>query len=256
MKFSMATYFVLSLLIIAEYQCKSDKDEISLKVFCASGLVDVFTELSDSFSASRSVDVKINLASSGTLARQLAQGNKADIYISASKHWADYADSMGIFSERKQLYQNRLVFISPLESTSFKLNFSERTVPAFKGRLSIGDPGHVPAGQYARESLIYLGWWTDLEERILPAKDVRSALMPVEMGECELGIVYYTDAMASKKVKIKGVIPDSCHSPIVFEALLSNDPKSAAKEFYQLLNDSGYEKIWLKYGLTTVSQIN
>ena len=256
MKLFVSIYIYLGILLLVSYQCRSDKDETSIAVSCASGLADVITEISDSFTIENNTQVKINLASSGTLARQLAQGNKADIYISASKHWADYADSLGVFSERKPLCQNKLVFISPLNRVQDSLDFADKIIPEFQGRLSIGDPAHVPAGQYGKEALISLGWWDALKERTLPAKDVRSALMPVELGECELGIVYYSDAKVSNKVKIAGIFPDTCHTPIVFHALLSKNPSPSARQLYLELKDPKYESIWKKHGLTTITSSN
>ena len=53
----------------------------------------------------------------------------------------------------------------------------------------------------------YFGWYNDLQGKLLPAKDVRSALMVVEMEEAPVGIVYRTDAQKSKKVKILNTFP-------------------------------------------------
>ena len=57
----------------------------------------------------------------------------------------------------------------------------------FTGRLAVGDPAHVPAGFYARQALVNLGWWPAFKDRIAPAPDVRAALAYVERGECAAG---------------------------------------------------------------------
>jgi ABC-type molybdate transport system, periplasmic component len=59
----------------------------------------------------------------------------------------------------------------------------------------------VPAGKYAKQSLTQLNWLNGLKGRIVGTDDVRSALAFVERGECEVGIVYKTDALISRKVK-------------------------------------------------------
>ena len=101
---------------------------------------------------------------------------------------------------------------STLDSLPFsaKINLPE----LFEGRISVGDPQYVPAGTYATQIFENLGWEEELESRFLPAKDVRSALMVVEMGEVEAGMVYKTDALESKKVKIITEFPDSLHEPV------------------------------------------
>lgn len=69
------------------------------------------------------------------------------------------------------------------------------------GRLAVGDPEHVPAGIYAKEALQKLGAWDTLSPKLAPAEDVRGALALVERNEAPLGIVYGSDAVASKGVK-------------------------------------------------------
>jgi molybdate transport system substrate-binding protein len=66
------------------------------------------------------------------------------------------------------------------------------------GRLAVGDPEHVPAGIYAKEALQKLGAWETLSPTLAPAEDVRGALALVERNEAPLGIVYGSDAVASK----------------------------------------------------------
>ena len=253
MKYSIPGYCIFYWIIFISCQSTPKEDEATVTVFCAAGLVDVITELSDSFSIKNQVDIKLNLASSGTLARQLASGNTADIYISASKQWADYTDSLGLFMDRKPLYQNRLVLICPLSTDFDSIDFTGRNIPQFKGRLSMGDPSHVPAGQYAKEALINLEWWDAIQDRTLPTKDVRSALRMVELGECELGIVYYSDAIVSKKVRITGVFPGNSHTPIIFTALLSKTAKTKSIGFYHMLINNNFEDIWEKNGFTSMT---
>ena len=66
------------------------------------------------------------------------------------------------------------------------------------GRLAVGDPQHVPAGIYAKEALQKLGAREMLSPKLAPAEDVRGALALVERNEAPLGIVYGSDAVASK----------------------------------------------------------
>ena len=56
--------------------------------------------------------------------------------------------------------------------------------------LSVGDPAHVPAGQYAEESLTKLKFMgSSLKDKLARAKDVRGALALVERAEAPYGIV-------------------------------------------------------------------
>lgn len=223
-----------------------------IMVFAATSLTDVLSEIIDSFEVKHNIKVQTNMASSGTLARQIEQGGNPDVYISANKRWADYVDSLGFIlpGTRTTIAGNNLVLIAP-QNCSLQINAIDSTLDFVsllgKGRLSMGDPAHVPAGKYAKQSLEYFGWYNMLAGKILPAKDVRSALMIVELEESPLGIIYRTDALKSSKVKILNTFPETSHKPIVYEGGICKD-NTNAKAFFEYLHSNSTTTIWVKYG--------
>ncbi len=255
--FKLLSYATL-VAIIAVASCKyagtskKEQKDQSIMVFSAASLTDVLSELADSFEVKYHVKVKTNMASSGTLARQIEQGGKPDVYISASKKWADYVDSLGYIQKgfKATIAKNQLVLIAPQSSTTeiTSIDSTFDFISLLKDdRLSIGDPSHVPAGKYAKQSLEYYGWYKQLEGKTLPAKDVRSALMVVEMEEAPVGIVYKTDALKSAKVKILNSFPEKSHKPIMYVSGVIND-KQIAKEFFAYIQSDETKVIWKKYG--------
>lgn len=119
----------------------------------------------------------------------------------------DYAiDKQQIVANtRYTLLGNELVLIAPQDSQIDKVEIDKKT--DWKkllegGRLAVGDPDHVPAGIYAKESLENLGAWSTLAPEMARANNVRSAMALVERAEAPLGIVYGSDAVASKKLKL------------------------------------------------------
>lgn len=224
----------------------------SIMVFAAGSLTDVISEIIDSFEVKNNISIQTNIASSGTLARQIEQGGEPDVYISASKRWAEYVDSLGHFlpGTKAAIAKNELVVIAPLASKlevaaiDSTLNFA--SLPG-QHHLSMGDPAHVPAGKYAKQALEYYGWFDKLERKILRARDVRTALMAVEMDEAPLGIVYRTDAKKSKKVKILNTFPEASHHTIVYMGGVCKD-NSAAKQFYEYVKSNDAKRIWTKNG--------
>jgi len=221
-------------------------------VFAAGSLTDVISEIVDSFEVKYNVKVQTNIASSGTLARQIEQGGEPDVYISASKRWADYVDSLGYFlpGTKTAIAYNELVAIVPL-SSPLKMATIDSTLNFVsllgKDHLSIGDPAHVPAGEYARQALKNYGWFDKLNGKTLPAKDVRSALMVVEMEEAPLGIVFRTDAQKSSKVKILNTFPEASHNPIVYTGGVCKD-NNIAKQFFKYVKSDAAKSIWTKNG--------
>ena len=231
-------------------QNKSTTSQIS--VFAAASLTDVLSELIDSFEVKNDVKVVTNTASSGTLARQIEQGGTPNVYISANKRWADYVDSLGFVVKpyKETIAHNDLVLITPIESSLKNVHIDKSlNLKKMLGneRLVMGDPSHVPAGRYAKQALDYFDWYSAIETKMLPTKDVRSALMVVELGEAPLGIVYQTDAQKSDKVKIIGIFPTESHQPIAYVSCLCK-ASDATIRFYNYLKSPDAKLIWNKYG--------
>ena len=229
---------------------QSDKSYVM--VFAAASLTDVVMELADSFEMKYGVEIKLNIASSGTLARQIEQGAPSDVFISANEEWFNYTDSLGYIQNHSNtiVAKNRLALIAPASSRlkNVIIDSTLNLTDLLSGeRLSMGDPNHVPAGKYARQSLSYFGWFERVKVSLLLAKDVRSALMIVELEETPIGIVYYTDALKSTKVKVLSLFPETTHEPITYMAGVCNN-KGIANDFFGFINTDEAKDIWLKYG--------
>ncbi len=251
-------YSILVLLLVAcgrggvKQERGSVDENKTIMVYSAASLTDVLSELIDSFEIRYHVEVRTNMASSGTLARQINQGGAPDIFLSANKKWADYIDSLGLMipGTKSGIAKNELVLIAPLNSKVEVPEIdSSLDMLALLGsdRLSMGDPSHVPAGKYAMQSLLYFGWQEIVKGKTIPAKDVRSALMVVEMQEAPIGIVYKTDAQKSGKVRILNTFPENSHQPIVYYGGVCSKNPNAVK-FFTFIHAEETRGIWEKHG--------
>lgn len=200
----------------------------TLHIAAAASMTDAMNEAIEAYAGQHDdLSVVPVYASSSTLARQIANGAPAELYVSANIQWVDWLENQGVtLQERANLLRNRLALIATAGG-------GDAFVPGEDGRLSerldegdrlsVGDPDHVPAGIYAREALESLGEWADLEPRLARGSDVRAALALVERGETPLGIVYQTDANASDRVRTLGLFPADSHAPILYPATLIGD---------------------------------
>jgi len=218
-------------------------------VFAAASLSSALTELATHYEGMR-----LSVASSSTLAKQIAAGAPADIYFSANTEWMDYLQARQHIEQdtRVDLLGNALVVIASREEP-FAVHFARDFdfAGAFAGRLALGDPDHVPAGQYARQALEALGWWPALKNRIAPAPDVRAALVYVERGECAAGLVYATDATQSDRVITLATVPDSLHRPIVYPAAIVKGRASAqTRSLLEFFSSDTAAVIFRKHGFT------
>jgi len=223
-----------------------------LVVFGAASLTNVLQEIGTGYTAETGQQVSFSFAASSVLARQIEAGTRADVFVSADEDWMDYLQSRKLIDikTRHDILMNRLVLIAPAAS-DIKLQIAPHFALAAalgKERLAIGDPGSVPAGRYARAALTNLGVWSEISAHIVPAEDVRSALAFVAHGETPLGIVYETDALIEKRVRIVDTFPEGSHAPITYPVALMATAKAGAGRFVGYLKSPAGRAVFAKYG--------
>ncbi len=194
-------------------------------VYAAASLTNAITDLEKAFEKQTKIEVKTSYAGSSTLAKQIEAGAPADVFISADEQWMNYLQNKKLIvsNQRINLLGNKLVLIAPKNSTINTIKMDKNVDPstAFQGKWCTGDTKSVPVGKYGKQALTSLGWWQKLQPKLVETEDVRAALNFVARGECQLGIVYATDAAISKDVKVVGVFPENTHAPIIYPLVSS-----------------------------------
>lgn len=230
-----------------------------ITVFAAASLTNALQDIAVQYKKEKQVDVVSSFASSSTLARQIEAGAPASLFISADQKWMDYAVSKNVIQKetRITLLTNSLVVVAPQASKLAPFTISDKTdwlSLLNGGRLATGNPDHVPAGIYAKEALTHLGAWKMLEPTLAPAEDVRGALALVERGEVPLGIVYGSDAVVSKGVKVIATFPEDSHQKVEYPAaVVKGNQNATVDDFLQYLKGPQAAAIFKHYGFTTQS---
>jgi len=98
--------------------------------------------------------------------------------------------------------------------------------------------------------LTKLGVWDEVSSRLARAENVRVALLYVARGEAPLGIVYASDALADKRVRVVDTFPADTHEPIVYPIALTKSSRSQAAAFVAYLTGPQGHDIFVKYGFT------
>jgi molybdate transport system substrate-binding protein len=224
-------------------------------MFAAASTGNALDEIREQFTRETKVEVKTNYAASSTLAQQIAYGAEADLFVSASTEWADYLDreERGLVEKRRDLLGNRLVIIVPADS-QLDLQKPEDLLGKAVGHLALADHTAVPAGIYAKQALTKLGLWEQLRGKVVAGADVRQALVYVETGAAEAGVVYATDAAVSTAVKVVAEIPPELTEPIRYPIVLLKqgqgeaEGEAEAESFYRYLNSPKAADVFRKYG--------
>lgn len=227
-------------------------------VFAAASTAAALSEIAARFAARGKGRAVTSFASSSTLAKQIANGAPADIYVSANPGWMDYLARKNAIepATRLDLLANRLVLVAPAGSA-----LTLRIAPAFplaeklgQGRLAIGDPDHVPAGIYGRAALRRLGVWPALAGRVARTQDVRGALALVERGEAAAAVVYATDAALTTRVRVVATFPADSHPPIRYPmAIVAGRDRPGVRRFYDFLTASEAARVFTENGFTVIA---
>ncbi len=223
-----------------------------LRIYAAASLTDALGVLTQAYEqAHPGTRIQSSFAGSSTLAKQLQQGARADVFISADRDWLDFLQQQNLLDNpsRRDLLGNQLVLIAPRrQPMNFDFARAEQFWASFNGHLCVGASASVPAGKYARQSLESLGWWQQLQPRLVETEDVRAALALVARGECALGIVYQTDAALSEQVQPVAALPASSHKAIVYPGALLKRHSPEAESLWQFLQSPAAAQVFRRYG--------
>jgi len=226
-------------------------------VLAAASLQESMNAAADAWARHHHPRPVLSFAGSSALARQIAAGGAADLFVSADEDWMDYCAKAGLIvpDTRRSFLGGALVLIGPADS---RLRLTP--APHFAlaralngGKLAMADPDAVPAGLYGRQALQRLGVWDQVSGQVVRAENVRAALALVAHGAAPLGIVYATDALAEPRVRTVGVFPAGSHAPITYPvARLKASTNPDAEGFRRFLLSDEAKAIFRHYGFVAL----
>lgn len=174
-----------------------------LSLFAAASLSDALKEIVPRYEAASGDKLRLNLGASSTLALQIRNGAPADVFFSADEAKMDELARAGLLvaDTRVSLLSNTLVIVVHVDDGPAIASPVDLAGPAIR-RIALAEPQTVPAGVYAKQWLQKITLWRQVVDRVVPTENVRACLAAVEAGNVDAGIVYKTDALISRKVKI------------------------------------------------------
>jgi molybdate transport system substrate-binding protein len=236
------------MLLTAGAACAQD---VTLSV--AVSLKEATEELGRAFMAARpGVTLRYNFGASGDLQKQIEAGAPVDLFLSAAQRQMDDLEKQKLIvaASRRAFARNALVVVKPADSR-IDITKPADLLEARVGRIVIGNPKTVPAGQYAEESLRALGLWDRLQPKVVFSENVRQALDYVARGEVDAGFVYTTDA-ASRVQGVKEAFrpPEDSYRPVVYPGAVVAASKQAAlaQAFLDLLSGSEGRAVLSRFG--------
>ncbi|HUQ88341.1 MAG TPA: molybdate ABC transporter substrate-binding protein [Vicinamibacterales bacterium] len=221
-----------------------------LVVSVAASVYDALEEIAGLYRATTGVAVALNAGGSNTLARQIVEGAKAGLFLSADDAQMDVVEKAGriVPGTRTRLLTNELVVIVPKSTFDFELS---RVLEGRIARLAMGEPSAVPAGVYGRRWLEHEGAWARLESKVVPFPTVRAVVNAVEAARVDAGIVYWTDTITVTNIRVVSRISSKQHSylGISYPAAVIKGPSEAeARKFLEFLKGPAARAVFDRRG--------
>ncbi|PIE22889.1 MAG: molybdate ABC transporter substrate-binding protein [Planctomycetota bacterium] len=223
-------------LLLPSFGCAPARTEGLPPISAAASTRRLLEELCELYAREHGLHLRVSAAASSTLARQIEKGKPFALYVSAHPQWVSYLlkRGWGDPASEQDWLRNQLVWVRHVDA-DFALGEGPSLPAGWSGRLSLGNPEHVPVGYYAKQALQHVGLWESFRPQaekedapmIVPAANASAGLRNVSTAQCECGIVYLSDAQQSPKIEVLYQFAPDSHSPIRYPILL---PKGAGPE--------------------------
>lgn len=224
-------------------------------VLAAASLTEVLELAAARFREQTGIEVRISTGPSSGLARQIVSGAPVDLFLSASRHWADTVQEAGLAQQTVPLLRNRLVLAVPESNPAGITRLADLSSSRVQRVALAGE--NVPAGRYAEQALAAEGVLTELQSsgRLVRGHDVRHTLSYISRGEVDAGLVYVTDLHRVEHVTAVAVIPLERHQPIVYPMMLLKDGPAGehGQRFFDFLQTAEVMKIFREAGFEPVT---
>ena len=235
--------------VLASFSMPVAAQPPGLVVSVAASVYDALDEIAGLYRAATGVTIALNAGGSNTLARQIVEGAKAGLFLSADEIQMDMVEKAGriVPGTRTRLLTNELAVVVPQSAKDITL---ASVLEGRIARLAMGEPGAVPAGVYGRRWLEHAGAWSRVESKVVPFPTVRAVLSAVEAGRVDAGIVYRTDAMTSAvRVIATMTRKDHPYLDIAYPvAVIAGPSEQEARRFLEFLKGPAARAVFDKRG--------
>lgn len=222
-------------------------------VSAAVSLSDAFKDIAKIYEIAHPQDkILFNFAASGSLLQQIIQGAPVDLFASADEETMNLAQQQNMIDKnsRRDFICNHLVLVTSTHNGWKIKHLSDLTQPFIK-RIAIGQVASVPAGHYTQQALQAAGLWQKLQEKLIPAQNVRQVLDYVARGEVDAGFVYESDAsILVDKIKILTSVPLPTSVQYPIASIRNSQHTKQAQAFMDLVLSAQGQKILQKYGFS------
>lgn len=211
----------------------------TLTIAAANSLKDALRKVLPLFETQhREITVRVIYGPSQTLRKQIEEGAPVDVFLPSLFEEIDQLEKNGLIIQgTKRAYAGTSLVLITSTTSPAPIDSIEdlHTVPV--RRIAIGDPKTSSIGKVATQFLKYSKFEPHLKSQYVFGEHSRAVLDLVAQGEAEIGIVYRTDAISDRRVRILDTAPADSHTPVRYGVVAVWTAKniSGAGDFIEFL---------------------
>jgi molybdate transport system substrate-binding protein len=224
-------------------------------IAAAASLRGALPEIAAAYETETGVAVRLSFASSGTLARQIAQGAPFDVFLSADERFVLSLAQGGHVADAGRIYAlGRLALVARPDGavaldaamTGVRTALAAGTLD----RLALANPDHAPYGRAARQALQALNLWDATAAHRVTGENVAQAAQFAVSGPRTVGLVAASLLHApGLKGRIAGVVlSDTLHAPVRHRMVLIDGDDAAAAAVYAYLASDAAATVFRAHG--------
>jgi molybdate transport system substrate-binding protein len=220
-----------------------------LVLAAASDLQGAFTEIGKLFEEQANCRVVFTFGSTGQLAQQIEHGAPFDVFAAASVIHIEQLESKSrVIADSKRLFARGRIVLAVNKNSSVPVTKLEDLLKPEIQHVVLANPAHAPYGVAAKQALEHEGLWDRLEPKIVLGENVRQALMYVQTGNAEAGLVALSVANVPEVTYT--LIAGSWHEPLdqAITIVAGTQHEELARQFIDFINGSEGRPIMKKYG--------
>jgi molybdate transport system substrate-binding protein len=223
-----------------------------IDILAAASTTEAVTAIASALKQKHGIKLRPTFAASSTLAKHIAAGAPAHLFLSADLAWLKYLRERNLLAPGGTvgLLGNRLVILHRKGEADLA-NLAGLARALGDGRLIMGDPAHVPAGRYGRQALRYFGLWKTVGKRAVFGASVRGALALLSRGQGRFAIAYASDARAHGNLAAAAAFPRDSHDAIIYPlAIVKEGDGPLVRKAYAFLRSGAAKVIFEQFGFT------
>jgi molybdate transport system substrate-binding protein len=230
----------------------------TITIAAANSLRDTFRHILPIFEAqNKDINVRVVYAPSQTLLKHIEEGAPVDVFLPSLFEDIEQLEKKGLVIQgTKRVYAGTsLVLITGTELPAPAVSAKDLRATSIR-HIAIGNPKTSPVGKVAAEFLTHSKLEPQRTAQFIYAEHSKGIQDLVAKGEADIGVVYRTDTVGDKKIRVLDTAPEGSHQPVRYGAAAVWTARNipGAQEFISFLTTPQAQTLLQEHGFDRITQ--